>query len=59
MEASCSDKEIPTLAYFKAPQSLHPSPTIATINPIFYKIIIKSVFYLGFILAYTFVLYIN
>jgi hypothetical protein len=44
IEASVSDKESPTLAYFRAEQSLAPSPTMATTRPRFYRVIINFYF---------------
>ena len=56
MEASAIDKDNPMSACFKAPQSLAPSPHMATRFPIFWNNSIALILSLGFALANTVVL---
>ena len=51
IEASASDRAKPASAYFNAPQSLAPSPTIPTVLLDFYSKSISRVLWLGFIRA--------
>jgi hypothetical protein len=44
IEASAGERERPTSAYLSAPQSLAPSPTIATVRAYPYNISISYVF---------------
>lgn len=57
MDASASDKEIPTSAVFKAPQSLAPSPHMphTGLDGKAYICYINRVFSSGLILAYIWV----
>ena len=53
IDASACDKDSPTSACFKAPQSLAPSPHITTTFPKFWYIVTILALSFGFVLAYT------
>jgi hypothetical protein len=59
IEAYAWDKESPTSACFRAPQSLAPSPHITTTLPRFWYIITILALSLGLVRAYTVALVMN